>query len=95
MNFQTISSPLGTQLPQATGAAYALKRSEVDACVVCYFGDGAASEGDFHAALKYYQFLRNYESVWLQQQKVLLFSFAEITGLQSLHPQKNNIEVMA
>ena len=51
LNFQTISSPLGTQLPQAAGAAYALKRSGKKACVVCYFGDGAASEGDFHAAL--------------------------------------------
>jgi 2-oxoisovalerate dehydrogenase E1 component alpha subunit len=53
LNFQTISSPLGTQLPQAVGAAYALKRSDRKACVICYFGDGAASEGDFHAALKY------------------------------------------
>jgi hypothetical protein len=24
-----------------------------DACVVCYFGDGAASEGDFHGALNF------------------------------------------
>ncbi|KAJ3081229.1 hypothetical protein HK102_002499 [Quaeritorhiza haematococci] len=51
LNFQTISSPLGTQLPQASGAAYALKRTGKKACVVCYFGEGAASEGDFHAAL--------------------------------------------
>ncbi|KAI8920093.1 thiamine diphosphate-binding protein [Powellomyces hirtus] len=51
LNFQTISSPLGTQLPQAAGSAYALKRSGKDACVICYFGEGAASEGDFHAAL--------------------------------------------
>ena len=51
LNFQTISSPLGTQLPQAVGAAYALKRAEKEACVVCYFGEGAASEGDFHSAL--------------------------------------------
>lgn len=51
LNFQTISSPLGTQLPQASGAGYALKRSGKDAVVVCYFGEGAASEGDFHAAL--------------------------------------------
>ncbi|KAJ3131650.1 hypothetical protein HDU90_008172 [Geranomyces variabilis] len=51
LNFQTISSPLGTQLPQAAGSAYALKLSGKDACVICYFGEGAASEGDFHAAL--------------------------------------------
>ncbi|KAJ9085126.1 hypothetical protein DSO57_1016958 [Entomophthora muscae] len=51
LNFQTISSPLGTQLPQAAGAAYALKASGLKACTIAYFGEGAASEGDFHAAL--------------------------------------------
>ena len=53
LNFQTISSPLATQIPQAAGAAYALKRQGKAACVVCYFGDGAASEGDFHGALNF------------------------------------------
>ena len=38
---------------QAAGAAYALKLQGRDACVVCYFGDGAASEGDFHAGLNF------------------------------------------
>ncbi|KAG1401530.1 hypothetical protein G6F60_006324 [Rhizopus arrhizus] len=51
LNFQTISSPLGTQIPQASGAAYALKRSGANACTLCFFGEGAASEGDFHAGL--------------------------------------------
>jgi len=53
-NFQTISSPLGTQIPQAVGYAYAQKRKNIpDACTVAYFGEGAASEGDFHAALNF------------------------------------------
>lgn len=51
LNFQTISSPLGTQIPQAAGAAYAFKREGRKNVVMCYFGEGAASEGDFHAAL--------------------------------------------
>ncbi|KAJ1927196.1 hypothetical protein IWQ60_003125 [Tieghemiomyces parasiticus] len=51
LHFVTISSPLATQIPQAAGAAYALKRQGEGRCVMCYFGDGAASEGDFHAAL--------------------------------------------
>lgn len=51
LNFQTISSPLGTQIPQASGAAYALKMSGTEACTICFFGEGAASEGDFHAGL--------------------------------------------
>jgi len=53
LNFQTISSPLGTQIPQATGAGYALKLKGKHNCSVCYFGDGAASEGDFHPGLNF------------------------------------------
>ena len=45
LNFVTISSPLSTQMPQAVGAAYAYKRANNGKVVVCYFGDGAASEG--------------------------------------------------
>lgn len=53
----TISSPLATQLPHASGAAYAVKLqnqlnpTDEPRVVACYFGEGAASEGDFHAAL--------------------------------------------
>ena len=52
-NFQTISSPLTTQLPQAASASYAFKNAKLDRIVACYFGDGAASEGDFHPALNF------------------------------------------
>ena len=57
LNMHTISSPLATQIPQAAGAAYALKVQALQdpnippRIVACYFGEGAASEGDFHAAL--------------------------------------------
>ncbi|KAH9466003.1 hypothetical protein MJO28_007749 [Puccinia striiformis f. sp. tritici] len=56
-HFHSISSPLATQIPQAAGAAYALKRirsqkgQRLNDCVVCYLGEGAASEGDFHAGV--------------------------------------------
>ncbi|XP_055853948.1 2-oxoisovalerate dehydrogenase subunit alpha, mitochondrial [Episyrphus balteatus] len=53
LNFVTLSSPLATQMPQAVGAAYAMKRQNNDTCVVCYFGEGAASEGDAHAAFNF------------------------------------------
>lgn len=48
---------MATQIPQASGAAYALKLQDLQKAnssprvVACYFGEGAASEGDFHAAL--------------------------------------------
>ncbi|KAF5288109.1 hypothetical protein FQA39_LY15496 [Lamprigera yunnana] len=51
LNFVTISSPLATQIPQAAGAAYALKAK--NKVVICYFGEGAASEGDAHAAFNF------------------------------------------
>ena len=51
--FVTISSTLATQMPQAVGAAYAYKRKKNGLCVICYFGDGAASEGDAHAAMNF------------------------------------------
>lgn len=62
LHYMTISSPLGTQIPQATGYAYSQKiphinkqtgelDSEIENVTLCYFGEGAASEGDFHAGL--------------------------------------------
>lgn len=50
-NVVTISSPLCTQVPQASGAGYVAKGK--NKIVMCYLGDGAASEGDFHAALNF------------------------------------------
>ena len=51
LNYMTISSPLGTQIPQASGYAYGQKLQGKDEVTLCYFGEGAASEGDFHAGL--------------------------------------------
>uniref|UniRef100_A0A023G5H9 2-oxoisovalerate dehydrogenase subunit alpha n=1 Tax=Amblyomma triste TaxID=251400 RepID=A0A023G5H9_AMBTT len=52
-HFVTVSSTLATQMPQAVGTAYAYKMSQKKQCVACYFGDGAASEGDAHAAFNF------------------------------------------
>jgi 2-oxoisovalerate dehydrogenase E1 component alpha subunit len=54
LNFVTISSPLATQISQAVGSAYVYKRNpNNDKCVIVYFGDGAGSEGDTHAAMNF------------------------------------------
>lgn len=37
----------------APGAAYAMKRARKPNCVVCYFGEGAASEGDAHPGFNF------------------------------------------
>ena len=53
LNVQTVSSPLATQIPQAAGAGYAYRLEENGKIVCCYFGEGAASEGDFHAGMNF------------------------------------------
>jgi 2-oxoisovalerate dehydrogenase E1 component alpha subunit len=58
LNFMTISSPLATQIPQAAGYAYAQRLAGEAALTLCYFGEGAASEGDFHAGLNMAAVLR-------------------------------------
>ncbi|KAJ3464849.1 hypothetical protein MRS44_009635 [Fusarium solani] len=52
-----VASTLGTQIPHAAGAGYALKMQDKEdttnapRVAAAYFGEGAASEGDFHGAL--------------------------------------------
>ena len=41
---------IGAQLPHAVGLAWGLRLQRTDAVVICYFGEGASSEGDFHEA---------------------------------------------
>ena len=49
----TGSSPIGTQLPHAAGLALASALGGDDRVTVCYFGEAAASKGDFHEALNF------------------------------------------
>lgn len=53
LNYHTVSSPLGTQLPHAVGAAYRLKLAGEPNVAVCFFGDGSTSTPDFHSALNF------------------------------------------
>lgn len=53
LNYQTISSPLGTQIPQASGAAYRLKLQGKNAVSICFFGEGSTSTTDFHSGLNF------------------------------------------
>lgn len=51
LNYHTVGSALGTQIPQTTGVAHAMRAQGQPNCAICYFGEGAASEGDFHGGL--------------------------------------------
>jgi pyruvate dehydrogenase E1 component alpha subunit/2-oxoisovalerate dehydrogenase E1 component alpha subunit len=47
------SSCIGTQLPQAVGAAWAAKLKGDDTVVMAFMGDGATSSADFHVAMNF------------------------------------------
>lgn len=53
LNVVTVSSPIGTKLPHAAGCAYAMRLQQDPHVVICYFGEGATSEGDFHVGLNF------------------------------------------
>ncbi|MEF8806953.1 pyruvate dehydrogenase (acetyl-transferring) E1 component subunit alpha [Natronomonas sp.] len=49
-----VAVPIASQIPHATGAAWASKmKGNDDEAFLCYFGDGATSEGDFHEGLNF------------------------------------------
>jgi pyruvate dehydrogenase E1 component alpha subunit len=51
--FGSISSPIGTQITQAAGFAWAARIKKEDAAVLVYFGDGATSSNDFHNGMNF------------------------------------------
>ena len=56
-NVFTVAVPIASQIPHATGMAWADKLQSDDddpeRAFLCYFGDGATSEGDFHEGLNF------------------------------------------
>jgi 2-oxoisovalerate dehydrogenase E1 component len=53
LNIISGSSPIATHIPHAAGMALAAQMAGSDAVSVAYFGDGAASKGDFHESLNF------------------------------------------
>jgi pyruvate dehydrogenase E1 component alpha subunit len=47
------SSCIGPQIPQAVGAAWAMKMRKAKSVAVGFLGDGATSQPDFHAAMNF------------------------------------------
>jgi pyruvate dehydrogenase E1 component alpha subunit/2-oxoisovalerate dehydrogenase E1 component alpha subunit len=52
-NFVSWSSCIGTQIPHAVGAAWAMKIKGDKNVAIGYMGDGATSQGDFHVAMNF------------------------------------------
>ena len=53
LNVFIFAIPVASQIPQAVGAALAARLQRKTNAVVCTFGDGATSEGDFHEGLNF------------------------------------------
>lgn len=53
LHLVSISSPVGTQIPQAVGAAYAAKIQKTGAVTMVYFGEGTSSSADFHVGMNF------------------------------------------
>jgi pyruvate dehydrogenase E1 component alpha subunit len=53
MNIFSFAIPVASQIPQSVGAAMAARYLKISNAVVCTFGDGATSEGDFHEGLNF------------------------------------------
>src|SRR3954451_24778271 len=52
-NILSVSSPVATQLLQATGIAYAAKIRKTDQVAITYIWEGSSNQGDFHALLNF------------------------------------------
>jgi pyruvate dehydrogenase E1 component alpha subunit len=53
LNVFPVAVPIATQVLHTTGLAWAAKLKDDDVAFLCYFGDGATSEGDFHEGLNF------------------------------------------
>ena len=51
--FVNPSAPIGTQIVQAAGAAYAADYLKDKVCTIVFFGDGATSSNDFHSGMNF------------------------------------------
>ncbi len=52
-NLVVASSPIGTQITHAVGAAMAMQRRRAPQVSATFFGDGATSSNDFHAGMNF------------------------------------------
>ena len=53
LNIAPVSQVVATWIPKAAGVAYAAKLRGEETVVLCTFGDGAASKGDFHEGVNF------------------------------------------
>jgi 2-oxoisovalerate dehydrogenase E1 component alpha subunit len=52
-HWMSVSSPVGTQITQGVGFAWAARLRKEDLATLIYFGDGATSSSDFHGGMNF------------------------------------------
>lgn len=53
LNIFSVASPIASHIPPAAGAAISMKLRGTGEVAICTFGDGATSEGDWHAGVNF------------------------------------------
>jgi acetoin:2,6-dichlorophenolindophenol oxidoreductase subunit alpha len=53
LNIILTTGLIGSQIPLASGTALAAKMKKTNQVTICFFGDGAASRGDFHEGINF------------------------------------------
>ena len=53
LRIASVSQVVASWIPKAAGVAYASRLRGLDTVVLCTFGDGATSKGDFHEAMNF------------------------------------------
>jgi 2-oxoisovalerate dehydrogenase E1 component alpha subunit len=86
LNIYTACSAIASHIPAAVGAAISMKIRNTGQVSVVSFGDGATSEGDFHAAINYAG-AQGAPVVFVCQNNRLAISldFNKQTGSESVH----------
>lgn len=85
LNIFTVTSPIASHVPPATGAAIAIKLLGADQVVVTTFGDGATSEGDWHTGVNFAS-VQNAPIVFVAENNRYAISvpFSKQTGAENL-----------
>jgi pyruvate dehydrogenase E1 component alpha subunit len=78
--YVTMSSVIANQIPQAAGVALASKLRNDGAVTMCFMGDGATSEGDFHTGMNV-SAVQKLPLVWICQNNQ--WSISVPVGLQT------------
>lgn len=86
LNLFSVASPIASHVPPAAGAAISMKLRGTGQVTICTFGDGATSEGDWHAGVNFAA-AQGAPAVFICQNNryAISVSFEKQTGSENIH----------